>query len=170
MLPATAVRPPLDGERGDPVARRLRPAFVVAGVLLVGGAAGLRVAGLVAEHRDGDLRRDLLAATAGLQDPAGLTTLPPGACGGSTPPVRCLAATQGPDALVTAYRGALARATTRGATSECTSDPQGRPHRSCLVRVMDGDHAVMIWIEDRTVRTGVGRVRAAGSLIRVDAD
>jgi hypothetical protein len=148
---------------------RIRPAIPVAGVVCVAAALGLRLAGLVSAHEAERLQGHMVAVAAKLDDPAGLLTRPRRTCSSQEHLVRCLEGDQDPDTLAAGYQRALSSVAGRPAELRCETLRFGeRRPRSCLVRLDDGAHAVLVSIDSRAIHTPLG-ITLSGSDVRVDA-
>jgi len=149
---------------------RIRPVVPIVGVAVIVVASGLRLGGYVSSRATERDESRMIAIAAHLDDPAGLTTRRRVTCPDVTTVVRCLEGDQDPDTLAAAYRAALSTAAGRPAALQCeTTRVADRRPRNCLVRVDDGDHAVLISVSSRAVRTATG-ITLSGSDVRVDAD
>jgi hypothetical protein len=147
---------------------RLRPAVPLAGALLVATALGVQLAGQLAEQHATGIRDRMVAIAEAMDDPDGLLTLSRGTCPDQTSLIRCLEGVPDPDVLAAGYRTRLSAAAGRTAAAHCETVQAGGRLRSCVVRIDEGDHAVMVSIDTRRVGTPQSFTRS-GSVVRIDA-
>ena len=148
--------------------RRVRPVIPMVGAVLVAVAAGLVLAGKMGEAATERARDHMIGIAARINDPPGLVTRSRSDCPDQLSLVRCLTATQEPDALAATYQRALSRAAGTDAALMCTTLPYGQRPRSCLVRIDDGGHAVLVSIDSSPMPGPV--LSRSGSVVRIDAD
>ena len=165
--------------------RQVRPVLLLAlGLALAAGIVvptGLR---LYDRHED-EVTGRLKAVAERVNDPAGARQLELGQCPDQTFLVRCLLVATEPDELAARYRTELSSVAGSSAASTCSDLPAGwngmpldaTRLRSCLVRIDQGRHAVLISIDSETRRvrdpdsaashSGTGII--AGSRVRIES-
>jgi len=148
--------------------RRVRPVIPVVGAVAVTGAVGLLLAGKVGDVATERARDRMVGIAVRINDPAGLVTRSRTDCPDQLSLVRCLTAAEDPAALAATYQRALSRAAGRDASLTCTTLPYGLRPRSCLVRIDDGGHAVIVSVYSDVVPGPVPSL--SGSVVRIEAD
>jgi hypothetical protein len=148
--------------------RRVRPVIPLTGALIIMLTVGALAIDHLVRQRSTHDRYTMVAVAATINDPRGLTTRNRGACPDQTFLIRCLEATQDPDTLAAHYRDALSASAGRSARAHCETLDVGKRPRSCLVRIDDGQHAVLVSIDSRRVGTSTG-FTLSGSVVRIDA-
>ena len=147
---------------------RLRPVIPVVGALIVAMVLGVQLVSYLAAQRSARTHDRMVAIAATVNDPDGLITRSRGRCPDQTILIRCLEGAQDPDVLTAGYQTALSAAAGRPAAAHCETLQAGSRPTSCLVRIDEGDHAVLVSIDARRVDAPHG-FTLSGSVVRIDA-
>lgn len=161
---------PMVGWRWPMGSTRCRPVVPIVGAVVLTAVFGFQLTGHVSAWASRRTQGRMIAVALRMDDPAGLLARDRATCFGDAI-VRCLEGEQDPYSLAASYRTALSQAAGRAAGLRCDTLPprDGRQLRSCLVRVDDGSHAVLVSIDSRPVRAPEG-ITLSGSNIAVEAD
>lgn len=114
------------------------------------------------------MTRDMRDIARRMQDPPDTETRPSNQCPDQSFLVRCLHSDRDADAVAQDYRRALSEAAGQPADFRCNTLPSQVQARMCFVRLLQGDHGVVVIADTDVVRTD-GKPRAAGSRVKIDA-
>jgi hypothetical protein len=151
---------------------RLRVGFVIPLAMAGLSAVAFPLIGHAQELADRHAAARMALIAAAIPDPADAVTAPAGTCHGDGIH-RCLRTPRTPDAVLADYVAALAAVTDEPLSTQCDSFPARVPSepglRSCVARVLDGDHAVLVSV-DSTTALRDGRQVPDGTLVVVQTD